>query len=953
MRLVSSLYIGLGGQEALGFAGATVVRLLLAALVMAVPSFLMGGTLPAAVRAVTPAADVHRRALGVLYGANTLGAVFGAAVTTLYSLEAFGTRATLWIGCAIGLMAGSIAVALSKRLQPLPDQESTPSRAAPIAEPATDGSPTNTLPQTWLIYTSAALVGFSFFALELVWYRMLAPILGGTAFTFGLILCIALLGIGVGGIAYDVVFRRIRPTWFALGLTCGSEALFTIIPFALGDRLALLAAQKEQSAESFSQLAYGWSLIICITVLPVAFISGLQFPLLAALLGQGRKTVSEQLGRLYAWNTLGAIAGSLVAGFGAMPLLGAPGLWQAIAALLALLSIGILFGSRQFTVRGATVVLAMALVTACAMFAEGPTAAWRHGGIGAGRASIDFANPNEVRAWSNNLRQALVWEADGIECSVGIVRYDGLAFIVNGKTDGNAVKDAPTQIGSVALGASLHRDPKTALVIGLGTGESAGWLAELRGIEHVDVVELEPAIDEMSARSSELNCDVLHHPRVRRIYNDGREFVFTTRGAYDLVFSEPSNPYRAGVASLYTTEFYDAVRERLNPGGIFIQWLQAYEITGATVLTVMATARSEFQHVEVWQAVAGDLLLVCSDDPLQYSAAELRERIGAGKMKEALAKAWNVDDLEGFLAHFMVGSRWADSLAQAPTIVRNTDDRTVLEYSFAKSVGHQTPFSVEALRQFLKPAGFHRPAVGHGVDWREVELHRQMLNLLSESELSAALVETPEDQKLIEALTRLRNKEFAGALEQWPTAFRQPEIAILRLLLAHTYAELGRPECLELLPAMDEQFPIDSQAVRAIYYTKTNKIAPAAESFERFLSMLTKSPWLIQRVSSAALAQTINASKADRGTAGRLYALLDRPFASSRFDYDRRQCRALVAAQLGPVETIDALADLEPNIPWRADILKLRMKVYAETNHPLAERALRDWQLFERQQPRM
>ena len=112
----------------------------------------------------------------------------------------------------------------------------------------------------------------------------------------------------------------------------------------------------------------------------------------------------------------------------------------------------------------------------------------------------------------------------------------------------------------------------------------------MRGIERVDVVELEPAIDEMASRCRELNWDVLHHPRVRRIYADGREYVLATKNTYDVVFSEPSNPYRAGVAALYTTEFYEAVSRRLNPGGIFVQWLQAYEVDDATVLTVLATA---------------------------------------------------------------------------------------------------------------------------------------------------------------------------------------------------------------------------------------------------------------------------------------------------------------------------------------------------------------------------
>ena len=120
----------------------------------------------------------------------------------------------------------------------------------------------------------------------------------------------------------------------------------------MGDRLAVLAAARSQSAHTFGQLIVGWGQVACIVVLPVALVSGLQFPLLIALLGQGRQTVSRHLGMTYAWNTLGAIAGSLVAGFGAMPLLGALGMWRAIAILLAVLSAGVLVCAPRISRRG-------------------------------------------------------------------------------------------------------------------------------------------------------------------------------------------------------------------------------------------------------------------------------------------------------------------------------------------------------------------------------------------------------------------------------------------------------------------------------------------------------------------------------------------------------------------------------------------------------------------------
>ncbi len=411
---------------------------------------------------------------------------------------------------------------------------------------------------------------------------------------------------------------------------------------------------------------------------------------------------------------------------------------------------------------------------------------------------------------------------------------------------------------------------------------------------------------------------------MHRIYADGREYVFTTSNKYDLIFSEPSNPYRAGVAALYTTEFYEAARQRLNPGGIFVQWLQAYEVDDAAVLTVLKTARAAFNHVEVWQTMGVDLQLVCSDTPIVYSADELRARIGSGAVQEALAKTWYVDDLEGFMAHFVASSQYVDAVAQVPLVELNTDDRTILEYSFAKTVGHRTPFSIEILRDRLKGAGFHRPQVEGKLDWNRVEIRRQISNLVLSGELSYALLPQAADQSLVEALNRFRNGDFAGAVHVWPAEYRNPTDPLLRLLLARAYAEQRRPECLDLVSPAQQRYPIDSAAIRAIYYCRSNNIAQAAKALDAYFSLLADSPWLLSAISEMPFTEAVDVAHSDKTAAQRLYSLLSRQFASDRINYARQRARVLVAAELGPSEVVEALAELEPHIPWIADILKLR-----------------------------
>lgn len=937
VALVARLYFGLGGQLALGVAMATLVRLAFATVVLGIPTFLMGGTLPAAVKSVTAVGDVRRRALAILYGVNTLGAVCGAFVATFFALEVLGTRATLWMGCAANFIIGLIAIKLS---QNAPTNSVEKEVAAETAAAPDRGAS--------FVYLTAAVLGFTFFTLELVWYRMLGPILGGTTFTFGLILCVALLGIGLGGAAYHLVFRWVRPTWSVLAITCAAEAAFAALPLALGDSLAIFAGRWNMYSYTFPELAAGWFVVMSIVVLPVALVSGLQFPLLVAMLGHGRAGVSRQLGMTYAWNTLGAIAGSLVGGFGALPLLTAPGVWRAVAILLLALAIVQALRSWRAARWQNAAVAAIVLLAVIFTLQPGPTAVWRHGGIGAGRAVIPPPeDPNGVQLWLNELRRGIVWEAEGVESSIAINSGDGESFVVNGKNDGNAIGDAGTQIGVAILGAALHPEPKTALVIGLGTGESAGWLASMPSIERVDVVELEPAIDEMARRSRDLNHDVLNHPKVRRIYNDGRELVLSTDEKYDLIISEPSNPYRAGVASLYTQEFYRAVLDRLTPNGLFIQWVQAYEVDGATVHTVLATARSVFEHVEVWQSIPGDLQLVCSPQPIRYSAEELRKRLAQPELAAALKTAWQVQNLEGFLSHFLGNDAFVDEITPVDLIVPNTDDRNYLEYGFAKTVGRATEFSGSKLRDSAVQAGKHRPPmVGAEVDWDEVDRYRIEFAWLFGGNYENRPNDSPKLQAMALGYAYYVKGDAREALAEWAKSRPQPTTHIDRLVRAQCHAEYAEDECLELLKPIEDEHAAEAATIKATYFIEKKDFKQSQEQVLAAFRAMRTNAWANSNVVKPILPLAKKLLEDDPQFAQQLFDQLKEPLAGRRLDQQRQLLRLMAAEPLGDAEFIEAMTPLEPHPPWTEKLLAQRLKAYQQSKHPFAGRAQQDLDQF-------
>src|SRR6185436_9795495 len=187
-----------------------------------------------------------------------------------------------------------------------------------------------------------------------------------------------------------------------------------------------------------------------------------------------------------------------------------------------------------------------------------------------------------------------------------------------------------------------HPQPRRALVVGLGTGSSAGWLAAIPSMQSVDVVELEPTVARVARDCTPVNHRVLDNPKVRLYFGDGREHLLTRDERWDLIVSEPSNPYRAGVASLFTTEFYRAVAERLAPGGLFVQWVQGYEVDASTVASVYTSLTQVFPAVETWATNQSDMLLVASLAPLRHDLAREGRRAASAPYAQALADTWGV-----------------------------------------------------------------------------------------------------------------------------------------------------------------------------------------------------------------------------------------------------------------------------------------------------------------------
>jgi spermidine synthase len=978
LQLAMVIYTQLGGQSALGNFGATVVRLGLAIFVMGIPTILMGGTLPAVAKAVTTQSDVQRRWLAAFYGLNTLGAVLGTLLAAFVLLERLGHTATLFTACAANLLLAIAAWLLSSMPAPMeaPPKKTKRERKRErdvltdyVEQASEEVEETVRLPM-WSIYLTAAVCGCVFFLMELVWDRMLTPLLGGSTFTFAVILATVLLGIGIGGLLYPVVARWFGVTPRLLAIMCAAQALAIAIPFALGDRVALFAAWTRSSeVMTFLTLIRGWFLVTSVVVLPTATIAGMQFPILAALLGRASQDVSRQYGWLVFWNTTGSIVGALAGGFGLIPLLTATGAWRASVMVMVLLGViwAMVALRKAAKYRGTIAAITTAAIAAGCLLSIGPTAFWRHSGIGAGRLEFKGWAPNQVKSTIVQYGSETVWEADGVESSVAIRQTDGLSLLVNGKSDGNAFNDRDTQIMLGLIAPLLREGLGESLVVGLGTGETAGWLAECPDSKRVDVVELEPAVGEMAHRCRDVNFDVMKHSKVKMIYNDAREVLLTTPNQYDLIVSEPSNPYRAGVANLFTDEYYAAAKKRLRPRGVFVQWLQGYEVDEVTVRTVFATLLRQFSNVEVWNGMPPDLMLVCRNDDEPYDWKAIESRLAQHPFKQGVAAAWNMHDIEGVAAHFVAGKKTVRGQAEQAGS-HNTDDRNSLEYAFARTVASSNGYSaaqatklfeIKELRsQALNAGDIAPPAIDFAPDPEQTS-ERRISMLVRRKEPFIIERLTRDKQARFQALNLVSPRQIKDALSDYKTAIalwesqpEPPQDAIQCTFAAPMFGLFDLDKMKKTVDRLKVWSPNDAALFEVVLrdLSEDHSHAANAKAIE-VMAKLTSDPWFEEFPKYFFFKSILNRAKVSPEFCQKAYEALSKPLPGFASDRQRRETFLQLAVLLGPKATAEAFRAEEDFVDWSKPYLTKRWEAYKAVNDPLEAQAQRDLQEFTANEP--
>lgn len=703
-----SLYRGLYGET--GGAAIGVSRFAVCLLLLGIPATCMGATLPVLTQYLVRSHRSLGRTAGALYAVNTFGAVVGAAATGFLLLPLVGKSATNATAVVMNLVLGACAVWLGAR-----EDTAVVGAPEPGAElPRTESAPEPAVPPTVLHLTLATfgVTGFAGMATQIGWTRAISLGTGSSTYAFSLIVSVFILGLGLGG-AWGS--RRAANTPDVVGLLgrvlLGIGLLGALLSWWLGYGPTFF----------FFLIAWGaslpWAVLIALQaigigllILAPTFLMGATMPLTMQVAARSSESAGRTVGTLYAVNTAGAILGSFLGGLVLLPLLSIQTTLAVMAMLYTVPGAWLFWLSpsrREPThlVRAGTLALPALLVLLAAPVWD-PLLMSSGLFLLRNRPRVQAAREWRILdALPNHSGIEVLYYREGSSGTVAVRRSAGhLALTVGGKPDASSYGDMSTQISSALVPALLHPAPKHMLVIGLGSGVSAGAALAPDSIERVDALEMSPEVVEASAWFAPYSglqyTDGPHPwidtPRLELIVNDGRNHLLLTSRTYDVITCEPSNPWLAGIGNLFTREAFERAHARLNPGGIMCQWIHTYSLTRAHIAVVLRTFSEVFPHIQVWNVGTNDLLMIGADAPLVLDRPAFLARLAQPRVREALARV-HLDEEGEYLAAYLGQDEALLAGAGAAGAVVHTDDNLLLEFSAPRALYLPESFLRQAL----------------------------------------------------------------------------------------------------------------------------------------------------------------------------------------------------------------------------------------------------------------
>jgi spermidine synthase len=620
MPLISRIYITAVGH---GFP-AILLRAAICSVCLLPPTILMGASLPAIARWIKTTPQGISR-VGLLYSANTVGAVFGCLLAGFYLLRNFDLATATYVAAAVNVVVALISFGLAK-------WKPWTSTDAPVQEPLVAAL------HFWPVYATIALSGACALGAEVVWTRILGLILGATVYTFSIILAVFLMGLGIGSCAGALLSRVVRPQ-VAIGycqLLLTAAIAWTA--FVVAKSLPYWPVNPKLSIDPL--FTFQIDLVRAIlAIFPATVLWGATFPLALAAVASGGDDPARPVAGIYAANTAGAIVGAVVFSMILVPHLGTQNSERLLIVLSGIAALCMLASAvSSWREKSGASWLAVSMIAVAILAATVPQIP--PGLVAYGRL---FSTVNAgLAAYGRLLNTGNTWRVlyvgEGLNSSLAISQFgNSRQFSVSGRPEASTEPhDMRLQRMLGHMPALLHPKPRSVLVVGFGAGVTAGSFLLHPGVQRIVICEIEPLIPPVTSQYfNNENYNVLHDPRTEVIYEDARNYILTTPEKFDIITSDPIHPWVKGSATLYTKEYFELVKEHLNTGGIVTQWVPLYETDLATVKTEIATFFDVFPGGTIWSNDSNgggyDIVLLGQIGPARIQVDEVQARLDSSE----------------------------------------------------------------------------------------------------------------------------------------------------------------------------------------------------------------------------------------------------------------------------------------------------------------------------------
>ena len=613
MPALTGVYTSIAGTGLIGI----LLRGLAAAVCLLPPTLLMGATLPAMARWVKTTPEGVSW-LGFFYGGNSAGAVIGSLTAGFYLLRVHDMLVATFAAVALNVLVAAIALIIARTAP----YEMAVEQAGPVEQPK----------GAWAIYVAIGISGMTALSAEVIWTRILSLLYGGTVYTFALILAVFLFGLGIGSSVGSALSRNIARPRLALAwvqmllagaIAWGAYMLTQSLPYWPID----------PSTSSSPWFTFQLDLVRSLwAMLPAAILWGASFPLALASVANGRQDPARLVGSVYAANTIGAIIGSLSASLLLVVWLGSQSAQRLLIVLSVMASLLALDAASSDAPESAPSRGKMRLGSTLLIVGAAMLAAWLARNVGAVPAILVAYG----RYAASRIGQADVIDMrEGWNASIAVTRLSNgvLNYHNAGKVQASSEpQDMRLQRMLGHMTTLIPPDPKRVLVIGFGAGVTAGAVSIEPRLEQVTIAEIEPLVPVMASQHfGPHNFDVYKNPKTRLILDDGRHFLMTTNEKFDAITSDPLDPWVKGAAALYTREFFEEVKQHLNPGGVMTLFVQLYESNPAAVKSEISTFLDAFPDGVVWgntQNGAGyDLVLMGTLAPIKIDVDKIEQTL--------------------------------------------------------------------------------------------------------------------------------------------------------------------------------------------------------------------------------------------------------------------------------------------------------------------------------------